>query len=177
MDIAALALQALSAPVKGETLSVSYRGTAIRIQDVLSTQWFFPFVRFLLAAGLAQGKSDAGGVPTALFAPAMPVTHAEAIKMLLLATKVDMTKVSEHPDEYLAKGQWFSSYFKAAEDRKWRLLTTSLNGNGFATRGPSHGTWSTHSRFRRRPLRPLLRPAGQSPVRLRHQHVGLPSAS
>ncbi len=78
--------------------------------DVAQSQWFTPFVAAAKTAGVVSGDGNN------LFRPSDPVNRAEALKILLLASGLELPQkvsVSKFPD--VAYNQWFTRFVNFAE--------------------------------------------------------------
>jgi hypothetical protein len=111
-EIVKIAATAFDIPTDSATTTESF-------SDVAQNQWFTPFVAAAKTAGVVSGDGNN------LFRPGDPVNRAEALKILLLASGLELPQkvsVSKFPD--VAYNQWFTRFVNFAE----------VNGivNGFA---------------------------------------------
>jgi|GEM_PF-171755 len=73
--------------------------------DVVSDDWFYDYVMELSEADVIGGRGDG------TYAPALPVTTGEALKLVLLA--------AGHPEQSAAGSHWASGYADCARERGW----------------------------------------------------------
>jgi hypothetical protein len=95
--------------------------------------WFASDVSTLSQAGIVSGYKDAAGKPTGQFKPGNPVTEAELLKMALLAA--GKSTGTGTPENRSARGDWSTSYVKAAENLGLSVYIPSLDIRLSSTRG------------------------------------------
>lgn len=92
-------------------------------KDTTPTDWFSGWVELGKSLGVLAGNPDG------TFTPGRQVNLAEALKIILLANKVDLTNetVFEKPYNDVNVDSWFAIYFQYA--KKKNLLEADANGN------------------------------------------------
>jgi len=84
----------------------------ILFPDVLSEQWFFPYVMGSQSSGVINGHSDG------YFRPGDNVNLAETLKMVVLASAVELpSEVNEEVFADISSGEWFSPHAYYAREK------------------------------------------------------------
>jgi len=114
------------APTEETTSSASSSSTssvpAVTFRDVPKAAWYAAAVETLRARGIVEGLKTKDGSPTGLFEPARSVTHAELLKMALLAAGKNPASAKTAPANPTARGTWAAPYVAMAEDLKLSLF-------------------------------------------------------
>lgn len=82
--------------------------------DVDSGQWYASYLRKALSLGVVQGYPDG------TFKPTQTVNLVENLKILMLATKTDLSKIQvlDNPFADASKDQWYAKYLQYAKMSK-----------------------------------------------------------
>lgn len=115
----------------GTTPSASVASTSFT--DTQPTDWFSGWVELGKTLGVVAGNPDG------TFTPSRQVNLAEALKIILLANKIDLTNetVFEKPYNDVEVDAWFALYFQYA--KKKNLLDADSSGNVSAGKNLSRG--------------------------------------
>jgi hypothetical protein len=96
--------------------------TAPVFRDVPADSWFSPYVSSLAEWGIVSGYRNAQGQQTGEFKPSSNVTIAEALKMAMVAAKVDVSLCTNTPLHSDAANHWAKLYVACAEAMDMRLF-------------------------------------------------------
>ncbi|MEK7122694.1 MAG: S-layer homology domain-containing protein [Patescibacteria group bacterium] len=96
--------------------------TAPVFRDVPSEAWFNAYVSSLAEWGIVSGYRDGAGQLTGEFKPGNNVTIAEALKMAMVAAKVDLSACTGEPKNAEAAKHWAKIYVSCAEASGMRLF-------------------------------------------------------
>jgi hypothetical protein len=96
--------------------------TAPVFRDVPANSWFSPYVSSLAEWGIVSGYRNAQGQQTGEFKPSSNVTIAEALKMAMVAAKVDVSLCTNAPTLAGAENHWAKAYVACAEAMDMRLF-------------------------------------------------------
>lgn len=91
-------------------------------RDVAAGAWFNPYVSSLAEWGIVSGYRDSAGQLTGEFKPGNPVTIAEALKMAMVAAKIDLSACVSTPRHSEAANHWAKVYVQCAEQMNMRLF-------------------------------------------------------
>jgi hypothetical protein len=80
--------------------------------DVKATDWFYSYVMTAKSLGIVSGYADS------TFKPNDPITRSEALKIILVASKLDTTKAPAATFTDVPRNQWFTQYVDFAFDKK-----------------------------------------------------------
>lgn len=130
------ATSTVNAPVPaGGYLKMSVGGRNVVFRDVPAKEWFGPYVKAVIAAGIASGYKDASGNPKGEFGPADPVTYAQVAKMTLASSGKAVNPYGV-PSNRTARSDWSAPYIRVAEDVGLSVyIAKHLDVKAFATRG------------------------------------------
>ena len=104
--------------------------------DVVTTEWYAPYVSAVISEGIAEGYRELDGSLKGEFGVANPVTLAESVKMALeSAAKNDGMSMRLAPENTSARDTWASQYIRRAEDLNLEVFASSPNVHRDATRG------------------------------------------
>jgi hypothetical protein len=101
--------------------------------DVESDAWYAPFVAYAIEEGIATGYDSPPGEPKT-FGVVNPITRAEALKMILEASNIEMT-AGQALRNRSAKGTWAAAYVAKAEELGMDIVTPDWDVNAAITRG------------------------------------------
>ncbi len=99
--------------------------TAPVFRDVPADSWFSPYVSSLAEWGIVSGYRNAQGQQTGEFKPSSNVTIAEALKMAMVAAKVDVNLCKNTPAHPDAANHWAKPYVACAEAMDMRLFRSN----------------------------------------------------
>lgn len=105
----------------------------VLFSDVVTTEWYAPFVATLISNGVAQGYRDASGNLTGEFGVQKSITRAEMLKMALEAAGTELAGGT--PRNTSAKGTWASLYIATAESLQLSVFSPGIDVHAPATRG------------------------------------------
>lgn len=118
-----------------DRLVATIQKTEVLFSDVITTQWYAPYVATLIFEGVAEGYKDQEGNLTGEFGIANPITRAEVLKMALQAAKLPSGQALPPPRNQSAQNTWASSYVSTAESLSLTVFTSDINVHIPATRG------------------------------------------
>ncbi len=101
--------------------------------DVITSDWFAGWVLS------AKERSIVNGNPDGTFTPQNIVNGAEALKMILLTNKIDLSAISVFADPFsdVLKEDWFAVYYQYAKDK---VLVEAVTDNKiFPSKGLTRG--------------------------------------
>lgn len=104
--------------------------TAPVFRDVAANAWYNPYISSLAEWGIVSGYRNTGGQLTGEFMPGNNVTIAEALKMAMIAAKIDLSACTVTPRHSEAANHWARVYVACAEQmnmRMFRVSAPSLN--------------------------------------------------
>jgi hypothetical protein len=108
-------------------------GTATNtgFSDVDSSAWYATYVTSAKEAGIVSGYSDG------TFKPNAPVTRAEALKILIIASKLSVAGAPDSSFTDVAQTAWYADFVDFAFDKKIvsGLTPTTFGPDQFVTRG------------------------------------------
>ncbi|TSC60844.1 MAG: Uncharacterized protein Greene041662_10 [Candidatus Peregrinibacteria bacterium Greene0416_62] len=99
--------------------------TAPVFRDVPADAWFNPYISSLAEWGIVSGYRNAAGQLTGEFMPGNNVTIAEALKMAMIAAKVDLSACTAPPRHSEAANHWAKVYVVCAEQMGMRIFRAS----------------------------------------------------
>jgi hypothetical protein len=94
--------------------------TASIFSDVLSEEWYYPYVSTAVNLGIVNGYNDG------TFAPSAQVSRAEAMKMLIYASGQSSSEPGSSPFEDVQASDWFASYAQYGKD--WNVSPPETDG-------------------------------------------------
>lgn len=100
--------------------------TAPVFRDVGADAWFNPYVSSLAEWGIVSGYRNAEGQLTGEFKPGNNVTIAEALKMAMIAAKIDLSACTAAPHNAEAANHWAKVYVVCAEQMNMRLFRANV---------------------------------------------------
>lgn len=110
--------------------------TPVIFADVPLTEWYAPYVSYVVEEKIATGYADEAGKPTGEFGVENPITYAEVLKMAMQASDQAFDLRGLPPPRNLsAKGTWAVAYIAQAEALQLSVFSPSLDVNKPATRG------------------------------------------
>lgn len=91
------------------------------IGDVRTGDWFAPYVKAAMEAGILDGYRDEAGVLTGAFGPDDTISVEQMAKILVLASMGPTVQCSDMPRNDAARTRWSAAYISCAEASRWTV--------------------------------------------------------
>lgn len=104
----------------GITLDGASNLPALTFSDVTSADWYYDYLKIAVNKGIVKGYEDG------TYKPSQNVNKAEAMKLVLIASGVNVEAVTENPFVDAPFDSWFGAY--AAYAKKWNVEPAWIDG-------------------------------------------------